>query len=90
MAKKILDIDRSIQIQEVDGDIHDLGHPLSGIIDSSSFRDEGTGAMPRGNRMNQLNCRWKPVEKDPGSRVWGIQRIYEMLSTLQKDGLPQL
>jgi len=90
MAKKILDIDRSIQIQKMGGDIHDLGHPLSGIIDSSSFRDEGTGAMPRGNRMNQLNCRWKPVEKDPGSRVWGIQRIYEMLSTLQKDGLPQL
>ena len=57
----------------------DAGEKWSGVIDSSAFAD--TGMVARGDVMNRLGCRWRPVQKFPGSRLAGLSAIHQRLAT---------
>jgi len=89
MARLVAERDRSLLIEEADGQMHEYDHGLDGLIDPASFANTGTGAPARADAMNKLGCRWRAAEKYPGSRVHGIQHIHRMLA-LQKDGWPKL
>jgi hypothetical protein len=90
MARRVLERDRTLLIRDPDGEVHAHDKTLSGYIDSSAFADTGTAAVARGDRMNQLGCRWTAVVKTPESRIQGVQRLHELLGTTRRDGLPAL
>jgi hypothetical protein len=82
MADRILAIDRSLLI-DIGGEIIENDEPLDGIVDSSSFSDNGTGS--RADEMNKLGCRWKPSEKGWNSRLAGVSAIHQRLA-VRADG----
>ena len=88
-AREILDRDRTILREDAYGELSPNSESVSGIIDSSSFDDHGSGTPSRGKVMNSFGCKWTPCIKYPGSRVHGIQHIYARLA-VQKDGWPGL
>ncbi len=65
----------------------DTGHEVvendaevTGIMDSASFSDTGTGKESRGRQMNRLGAGWTPVEKAKGSRVMRVQMMHKVLA----------
>jgi Terminase large subunit, T4likevirus-type, N-terminal len=94
-ARLVLEGDSTIIIRDRAGNTFPSRYDqLSGIIDSASFAQTGQSlngaiALPRGDRMNSLGCRWRPADKYSGSRVHGVQHIHHMLA-IQPDGLPKL
>jgi Terminase large subunit, T4likevirus-type, N-terminal len=95
-GRLVLEGDASIIVRDRHGNTGPSRYDqLSGIIDSASFAQTGqqslNGAMaiPRGDVMNNLGCRWRPADKYSGSRVHGVQHIHHMLA-IQGDGLPKL
>jgi hypothetical protein len=78
MATKI--IARDLRIRMADGQPY--GEPISGILDSAAFADTGQqNAIPRGNVLNKMGCRFKACEKWPGSRVDRVRHFHLMMST---------
>lgn len=89
LARKVLERDRSILVQDGYGRARENTERLSGVIDSAAMSDTGTGAPARGNTMNALGCDWKPCEKYPGSIAHRAQKLHEYLA-LGRDGRPRL
>jgi hypothetical protein len=93
MAERVKSRDKRLQVLRHDGSEDEDGKVLSGVLDNASFADTGTQqAIPRGNAMNNMGCRWEPAEKWPGSRVARVQHLHRMLATNPKcpRGLPSL
>lgn len=89
MATRILTRDHRITM----ADGQPYGEPIKGILDSAAFADTGQqNAIPRGNVLNQLGCRFKPCEKWPGSRVDRVRHFHQMMSRnpLDPRGFPRL
>ena len=82
LALHVKRMDYSLPI-DTGGEVIDNDMPLSGIIDSSAFSDNGTGSV--GDELNKRGGRWKPAEKGWGSRLGGISAIHERLRQ-RKDG----
>jgi hypothetical protein len=96
-ARETIRGDREIKVRDVDrnGDMSPARMAdviLEGYLDNSAFGMDGTSPISRGKQMNNLGCKWKPVEKWPGSRIAGIQEIHRRLGPNPKDpeGLPGL
>lgn len=60
LARQVLRKDRSLAV-DIGDEVIANDMPLSGIIDSAAFSDNGQGS--RGDEMNRLGCNWKPSEK---------------------------
>jgi hypothetical protein len=89
-AKRVLDRDHAIRRVDAYGSEFPNEKALGGLLDSAAFADVGTsGGISRGEAMNRRGTRWHAVEKGPGSRAAGTQKIHELLG-LKKDGLPGL
>ncbi len=91
MAAMVKARDQSIRRIDHDGTEAPNGRILSGVLDNAAFADTGTQeAIPRGNAMNALGCRWEPAEKWPGSRVARVQHLHRLLAPNPKcpRGLP--
>lgn len=64
---------------------------LSGAMDSGAFTDTGNAdvglqeKITRGDKMNQLGCRWTPIDKFPGSRVARVQMLHDLLAENEKE-----
>ncbi len=54
---------------------------LQGMMDSAAFSDTGTGEekVTRGEQINKKGCRFRPVEKFPGSKVARVQNFCRVL-----------
>jgi hypothetical protein len=89
MAAAILQIDRSIPIDLLDGTIVENDMPISGVIDSASFAKTGMEGTSRADMLNKLGCKFSPCEKGSGSRISGIMRIHQALA-MKWDGKPGL
>lgn len=93
MAERVKSKDKRLQLLRHDGSEGEAGRVFSGVLDNAAFADTGTQqAIPRGNAMNNLGCRWEPAEKWPGSRVARVQHLHRMLGPNPKcpRGLPSL
>ena len=66
--------------------------PITGLMDSGAFADQGQGQISRGRQLQQLGVNLKPVKKWPGSRVARAQNLHRMLAPnpLDPAGLPKL
>lgn len=85
--------DLMIRLINDEGEITRNSMPLSGYLDGAAFADTGVqNAIPRGDSMNALGCRWKPVVKWPGSRVDRVRHLHRMLAPNPHDpaGMPHL
>jgi hypothetical protein len=60
-------------------------HTLDGLLDSAAFSKTGASTKSRGEQMNDLGCKWKPVEKWPGSRVQRVQNLHRLLQPSRYD-----
>jgi hypothetical protein len=89
MAAAILQIDRSIPVDLLDGTIIANDAEISGVIDSASFAKTGMEGTSRGDMLNKLGCKFSPCEKSAGSRISGIMRIHQALA-MKSDGKPGL
>jgi hypothetical protein len=58
----------------------DDGANPKGVIDSAAFANYGMSGVSRADVMNKLGCRWRPVEKGPGSRLAGLSAIHARLA----------
>ena len=90
LGRRIMDRDRNILIALPDGTVVPYGDTLGGYYDGSAFSQHGIaeGAAKektRGDRMNELGCRWRPVPKPPGSRVQRVQNLHRLLATNERD-----
>jgi Terminase large subunit, T4likevirus-type, N-terminal len=60
--------------------------PLAGDYDSNAFVQTGrTNEISRGEQMNRMGCRWRPVQKWPGSRVARVQHLQKLLRPNPKE-----
>lgn len=89
LAEKILERDKEIELQDLQNPERGVFYntrPLDGSIDNSAFGDVGLSdihgrkQLTRGEQMNRKGCRWKAVEKWPGSRVAGVQNFHRLLA----------
>lgn len=93
LSRMIHDRDENIPIAGHDGEVRPYGARLAGMYDGSAFAQHGTGdgttnkEKTRGDRMNELGCRWTPVPKPPGSRVRRVQNLHRLLETNERDPL---
>ncbi len=78
-VEKMRRIDQSIR-RSIAEDVFDNDMELTGIMDSASFADTGTGKESRGRQMNRLGANWRPVEKAKGSRVMRVQMLHKVLA----------
>lgn len=61
--------------------------PLQGSYDSNAWVETGrANEISRGDQMNRMGCRWKPVVKGPGSRVARVQNLHRLLRPNKKEG----
>jgi hypothetical protein len=89
MAAAILQIDRSIPVDLLDGTVIENDMRLDGVIDSASFARTGMEGTSRADMLNKLGCKFSPCEKGSGSRISGIMRIHQALA-MKSDGKPGL
>lgn len=91
-AEATLKGDREIEVINLKGVARHSNRILQGLLDSAAFSNTGQNKVSRGEAMNALGTRWKPVEKGPGSRVQGIQNIHRLLAPnkLDPEGMPGL
>lgn len=92
MAEEVKKRDLEICFRDGSGSLIQNHSIIDGIIDSSAFNESGmtSSGTGRGQRMNQLGCKWKPAQKGPGSRIAGWNIIHSMLKNILPDGMPQL
>lgn len=93
LAERVKARDLNIRRIYDDGREYRQKNILSGILDAAAFADTGQqNAIPRGNVMNRMGCKWIPCEKWPGSRIAGCQHVHRMLAKNPRnpDGMPKL
>tara|TARA_R110000796_G_C14571530_1_gene435785 strand:- start:26291 stop:27691 length:1401 start_codon:yes stop_codon:yes gene_type:complete len=87
-ASRVLELQDNIPIATPQG-IEPWGargrEPISGLMDSGAFADTGQAEIPRGNQMQKLGLKIKPVEKWPGSRVHRVQNFHKLLANNPRD-----
>ncbi len=57
---------------------------LGGLLDSAAFSNTGQAVITRGDQMNTRGCKWKPVEKFPGSRAARVKNFHQCLAVNPK------
>jgi hypothetical protein len=57
---------------------------LNGLLDSAAFSNTGQAIITRGDQMNIHGCKWKPVEKFPGSRAARVKNFHQCLAPNSK------
>jgi hypothetical protein len=79
VAEAVKERDLLIPLVDAHGNEYYNNRVLEGRLDSNAFAVTGAAELSRGEQMNRLGCRWKPVEKWPGSRVSRVQNFHKLL-----------
>lgn len=87
LAERVKSADLSLKLRDpYDGTDRLNSEILTGDYDSNAFVQTGrTSEISRGEQMNRLGCRWKPVQKWPGSRVARVQHLLKLLQPNPKE-----
>ena len=91
-AARILAIQTGIGRVYPRGQIQPNTDPPVGLMDAAAFSDTGQAEIPRGQQLQKLRIKVKPVDKWPGSRIAGAQNLHRVLNPSKeaRDGLPGL
>jgi hypothetical protein len=79
-ATRVLARDKEIPRAATNGEAEYNDEPMQGLMDSAAFAETGQAIISRGNQMNVLGTKWRPVEKWPGSRKDRVKNLHRLLA----------
>jgi hypothetical protein len=84
IAERVKEKDFGIVLTDHLGAEYFNNRVLKGVIDSAAFANTGAAAVTRGEQLNQLGCKFIPVQKFPGSRIARIKNFHQLLAPNSK------